>query len=225
MKRLVLIFIVSIAFCCWARGGEADTPINEEIFADIKYTYHLGPSKYGDFDCVGELEIWVNMPTDAVRIVFRKSSPIDRWKDRQPHLLSIIDLGFATYIYDPEVYWDTYFAADVSYDEYGHIKEFTPVYSVNSYIADEDLALLEEQHSTVEEVTGNIVNLRIDNRNLHIETTDAIHLSVVDITGKTIYSGIVNQNSTILLDKVSVPFVIVQYTQNNVTTTKKLLVK
>lgn len=223
MKRLLSIVIAVFVLCGMAKGER--TIINESLIYDVKYTYQLVTNEFGRLNCVGELEVYVNIPEDASFFIFERTPYGDRWLDGPPRFLIKEEYPITTKIIcKPEIYWGTYFSAYIYYKD-GSFYEYAPTFAVNSYIAEEDLALLEGQHSTVEEVANNSVNMNVVNGSLYIETLQEVQLSVFDITGKNIFSGPIHQSTTIPLDMVGTPFIIVKYTQDNIVTTKKLIVK
>ena len=79
--------------------------------------------------------------------------------------------------------------------------------------------------SSVENMDTDNINLRIENKNLYIETHENISLSIFDLSGKIIYTGNIYQSSTIHLNNLSTPFVIVTYKNSSTAGTKKLLVQ
>ena len=79
--------------------------------------------------------------------------------------------------------------------------------------------------SSVENMDTDNINLRIENKNLYVETHENISLSIFDLSGRTIYTGNIYQSSTIYLNNLSTPFVIVTYKNSSTAGTKKLLVQ
>lgn len=211
-----------VVFVLCAKSENIVPQISEALIYDVKYTYQLVTNEFGRLDCVGELEVYVNIPEDASYFVFERTPPSVRWWDR-PFYYMKEEFPVTTIIYKPEIYWGTYFRLFVYCNDGSYV--YTPTFAVNSYIAEKDLAILEKQHSAVEEVANNSVNMNVVNGSLYIETLQEVQLSVFDITGKNLFSGSIHQSTTIPLDMVGTPFIIVKYTQDNIVTTKKLLVK
>jgi len=97
---------------------------------------------------------------------------------------------------------------------------YSETLNTSTYIKEEDLATLLEA-SAVENVDSDAVNLTVDDKALNIIAQEPIDLMIVDLTGQILFAGKISQSTSIPLDYSAASVVIVCYTINNNTVTKK----
>ena len=201
-------------------SGETDP--DETLIQDIIYDYQLFYDyNWSEFDCVGTLSLSIALPENTIRLFFEHTRSHMTYSD----LNDVIFKGKAYYsptsnITKPDMYWGTYFRVYAVLSN-GDIV-YSPKYSINDYIDPQDLDLL---LSSVDNTEIDEVDLHVENKNLYVNAHETLSLSVLDLSGKLLFIGEIQQTAVIPLDNTSSSVVIVTYKTSSATKTIKMLVK
>lgn len=223
-KISILLYVLFCSLFAKASNTEpkATMTIDDSFIKDITYDYQLISRGEGYIDCCGTLNISVAMPTDVEVFFVERTRPHLSENDKIYFGSKSVWPNMTTDINLDKIYWGSFFRIRVRFNDEREI--FSPTYSINDFISEQDMDLLRAQ-SSVENMDSDNINLRIENKNLYIETHENISLSIFDLSGKNIYTGNIYHSSTIYLNHASSPFIIVTYKNSSTTVTKKLFVK
>ncbi|MCM1489370.1 MAG: hypothetical protein NC095_00880 [Muribaculum sp.] len=190
------------------------------VVEDIKYDYDVDEDS-GFIDCIGTLSMTVNVPSEYAYVRFDRSGQhLNDSSEFGASAASMYeDAGTSFKIIKENISWGTYFKASVVFPDGDRL--FTPIYCVDDYIEDEDLAIFRSQND-IDEVFVMPVIIKAINKTIIIESNEKTFFNVTGIDGKTIYSGYV---FGIIEIPVSSPISIVNYQLNNKIITKKLICK
>ena len=220
----ILLYVLFCSLFAKASNPEpkASMTIDDSFVKDITYDYQLISHGEAYTDCCGTLNISVAMPADVEVFFVERTRPHLSENDKIYFGSKSVWPNTTTDINLDKIYWGSFFRIRVRFNDEREI--FSPTYSINDFISEQDMELLGAQ-SSVENMDTDNINLRIENKNLYVETHENISLSIFDLSGRTIYTGNIYQSSTIYLNNLSTPFVIVTYKNSSTAGTKKLLVQ
>lgn len=223
-NRYMYLLILLLAFFN-AKAGSiimSESKTSNELVHKIKYTYQLFYNQT-NLDCSGTLDLSLTLPPNTIKLIFERTTPhtIDSDLDKLHFLLKseYLDTSNLT-IHD--IYWGTYFRVCAIIED--GTKEYSPIYSINDYIEQDDLNSLLISTS-VESIEIDKVNLQIENNTLYIYTPKTLYLSISDLSGKLIFNGNIQTQVLIPLEKITSPFIIVTYKTSDISKTKKLLIQ
>ena len=165
----------------------------------------------------------MSLPGNTSRLIFEKS---------RPHLLSLeserlpfqakSEFPISSNLIIPNIPWGTYFRIRAILADGTDV--YSPIYSTNDYMNKDDLEILINSAS-VKDIHSDDISLHINNKRLYITADKVVYLFIYDLYGNQIFSGNINNAAEIPLDDVPSPFIIVKYSNSNITKTQKLLVK
>lgn len=191
---------------------------------DVDYRYQLEktiPLR----SCIGDVYIDLIPPKDT-KVVFFYTAP----NHDSPEEIRIFT-GVSRYVVADNdsivkikktMAWRTYFR--FSFCDSVDNRKYSPTYCINSYIKEDDLKTLRDWAS-IEDVEGDNVAVSIRNHQLEVETNIATEITAFDINGTILYDEIVSYPTSIPLKSSNSPYIIVRYSINGKTKTKKLLSK
>ena len=223
-KISILLYVLFCSLFAKASNSEpkATMTIDDSFVKDITYDYQLISRGEGYIDCCGTLNISVAMPTDVEVFFVERTRPHLSENDKIYFGSKSVWPNMTTDINLDKIYWGSFFRIRVRFNDEREI--FSPTYSINDFISEQDMELLAE-HSSTDKINADKINLHIENKNLYVETHENVSLSIFDLLGKTIFTGNIYQSSIINLNHTSTPFIIVTYKNSSTTETKKLFVK
>ncbi|MDE6207435.1 MAG: T9SS type A sorting domain-containing protein [Muribaculaceae bacterium] len=223
VERLLLLIISAFVFLdvhAIIDYERNDLENVESLVKAIEYDYHL-LSEDSWIDLLGELKLTLDIPEDTERIDFIRSAQ---------HLLpgKRVVWGWITvYPISPtlifsELPWGTYFC--VRFVRSGSNIQ-TPIYYINDYIEEGDLECIYNFYgfSSVPTI-GNISDVLLVDKDLYVQTSIPLSLSIYDLYGNQIYNDVVSEDKIIPLDKYSSQMLIVRYTDSDKAITKKIIV-
>lgn len=193
------------------------------IIEEVTYNYHLYTGSNEKTDCKGDLDLCLSLPKNTNKLFFLRSKPhlinpdLDRLKIFAKNEISV---GNTVAISD--IPWGTYFRIRAILADGTDV--YSPIYSTNDYMNKDDLETLINSAS-IEDIHSDDISLHINNKRLYITADKVGCLFIYDLYGNQIFSGNINNAAEIPLDDVSSPFIIVKYSNSNITKTQKLLVK
>lgn len=228
-NRHVFLLLMILACSINAQAGsisslESETP-DEPLIYDVTYSYDLFYDNKSKLECIGSLSFSISLPTNTDTFILERTSHYTRGTFRE-HFFATKALHPATTteLTLPTIYWGTYFRLSAIFTD--GTRTFSPTYSVNDYIDPTDLeALLNQGSSFVENTDEEKVCLYVNDKKLHVSTPEFLSLSVFDLYGKCIFNGDIHQETTIPLDNITSPFIIVRYKTSKTTITKKILIQ
>lgn len=220
---LILMFLV-LSLSAKATNTGTSIPTSQEtpLIQNINYEYQLISKSQDELDCVGTLSFSISLPPNATILLFERTTPHVTDPGNLRFLLKSEYPIATTSITIPDVYWGTYFRIGTTLTN-GN-KEYSPIYSINDYISSSDLERLMNQ-SSVETIDTDSIRLYTKNKNLYIETTEIIFISIFDLSGKPIYSEDISQPTVLPLYNIDSPCVIATYKSLNTVITKKVLLQ
>lgn len=222
----IICFFLALPAWCDAKKVESGDLNEESSIRDIDYVYGLVNDSQHGLDCIGTLNLTVESPQDLLAVVFERTEPhMSDGEDLRFLIKSsypIADNMSTIVISAQNIYWGTYFRVCMVFQNGS--REYSPTYCVNTYISPEDLQRL-EAHSKVDTSFVDSVSLTFDGRDLYVHTTEGVLLSVVDLSGKVLFSGYVNKPTSVSLDRTDTTCLIIRYSIGGKTMTKKLLLK
>lgn len=198
---------------------------DEPLIYDVEYSYNLFYDSKSNLECVGSLSFSISLPTNTDTFILERTSPHTRGTFRE-HFFATKALHPATTteLTLPKIYWGTYFRIRALLTDGNSIS--SPIYAVNDYIDSTDLETLLNQGSSSIENTDEVnIYLNVDNKKLNVTFPEHLSLFVFDLYGKCIFNGDIRQSTTIPLDDVTSPFIIVRYKTSKTTITKKLRIQ
>lgn len=200
-----------------------ETKNEDPLIKEVKYNYQLF-SKSGDkLDSKGDLMLSLSLPVNTSKLIFEKSKPhlLNLESERLPFQAKS-EFPQSSNLSIPNILWGTYFRIRAILADGTDV--YSSIYSTNDYMNKDDLEALINSAS-VEDIHSDDVSLHINNKRLYITADKVVYLSIYDLYGNQIFSGNINNAAEIPLDDVSSPFIIVKYSNSNITKTQKLLVK
>lgn len=228
-NRVVFLLFVALACSINAQArnvGTLESEVQvEPLIYDATYSYNLFYDSKSNLECVGSLSFSISLPTNTDTFILERTSPHTRGTFRE-HFFATKALHPATTteLTLPKIYWGTYFRICAVFTD--GTKTFSPTYPVNDYIDPTDLeTLLNQGSASVENTDEKKVCLYVDNHKLHISTPELLSLFVFDLYGKCIFNGDIYQATTMPLDNITSPFIIVRYKTSKTTITKKLWIQ
>jgi len=227
MKHIIILslFIHCFLSKTYAVSSEIE-PEQPSIFLDsIAYNYEIQRNESGGYWCVGNLEFIVNMPVGIASVWYEQTGANGLRFGRPIFTIKSIYTTNAQdttiNIMRDNVKWDAYFRVLGYFEDNSCI--ISPTYCVKPYVNDEDINLLEGQAS-IENAVSTPVNIYVKEGRLIVETFDEAFINVNDLNGNLIYEGEISRTASIPLSNVSSHFIIVKYSDYNITFTKKILV-
>lgn len=195
---------------------------------DIDYKYQLIHITPNDLDCIGTLDLSIDLPTDTKTLIFERTQShlAANIEDNNLHFLikseyPPIDTEHnKSLISVPNIAYGTYFRICVIFIDGS--RKYSPVYFINNYISPTDLEILSQQ-SGLNDCQMEPVRLTLKNKYLSIETSNTVFISIFDLTGKQLLSETISQSTRISLENMP-SFVIVKCTNTTNTITKKLFI-
>ncbi len=195
---------------------------------DVRYEYQVFTTKDGKKDCNGVLEFDIKLPPDAKRVLGYRSRPHLTDYSSERLLFGILSdypldewVGKPVMtITRPDMTWGSCFRFAAIFQDNTRI--YSDTIDINDYILKEDLDMIMGQSGNVDITTAPIY-VSYENKCIVIDSKEDVYINVVDVSGKTIYSG----KACGRLD-IPIPFpqlLIVQCQTNNSTITKKILCK
>lgn len=229
MRNGVLIFIVMLfSTLTLYSNNETDYSDMEFSIDNVVYDYQMVEDD-GKIDCVGTLEFTVPVLPDCSHFVVVRTRQHTLESDKKKFLAKIlftqIDHNLPTKTLSlKNIYWGTYFKVFVYFNEESRQPIFTQEYCSNSYIREDDLAKILD-YASIDETFTDGVDISVIGNVLNVQAAEDIDLTVADLRGNLLFSGIVSQSASISLDKTTSSVVIVRYYVNNMPVTKKFIVK
>lgn len=224
MKYIKVILLFSVILSIKAAYGLNLIEDDVKWSFDVDYRYQLektSPLR----SCIGDVYIDLIPPKDT-KVVFFYTAP----NHDSPEEIRIFT-GVSRYVVaDPDsivkikktMAWRTYFR--FSFCDSNDVRKYSPTYCINSYIKEDDLETLRDWAS-IDDIAGDEVTVAINNHQLEIDTNSAIDITAFDLNGIIMYDGIVSFPTSIPLKSSNSPYIIVKYSINGKTKTKKLVLK
>ena len=200
----------------------ASIPIDESLVQDVTYEYELINGLGNQPDCVGTLSLLIPALTDVDAFVVERTLPHTLGSDNLRFMVKSAFSGDTSHLDISNIYWGTYFRVNVIFTDGS--RKYSPIYSVNEYIDEEDLALFIKQ-THVGNADIDDVEIGIKGKNLYIRTSAFISLSIYDLYGNMLFTGDIDQSMAMPLDNLKSPIIIIKYTNSNDTVTKKILIQ
>ena len=101
--------------------------------------------------------------------------------------------------------------------------EASPIYSINDYIAESDLEIIKERSGISDAYTDDDIVICPKDGCLVIDRVPcSTHIAVYAVDGRVLFNGIVTESAVIPIHPQPI---IIRYTTNHLTITKKLLIK
>lgn len=228
-NRFVFLLFVILACSINAQARNISTleseAQDEPLIYDVTYSYDLISNSQSKIECVGSLSFFVSLPPNTDTFILERTNPYNRGTFREKFFLSkALYPVTTTELTLPKIYWGTYFRICAIFTD--GTRTFSPTYSVNDYIDPTDLeTLLNQGSASVENTEEEKVCLYVNNHKLQVSTPELLSLFVFDLYGKCIFNGDIHQATTIPLDNITSPFVIVRYKTSETTITKKLQIQ
>lgn len=221
MMRKISVVLATVILLSSVRLKADDMP-RFIVIEDIKYEYVYDVDEdSGYIDCIGTLGMTVNVPSEYAYVRFDRSG--QHLNDSSEFGASAASMyenaGTSFRIIKENISWGTYFKASVIFADGDRI--YSPIYCVDDYIKDEDLAVFKSQDD-VDEVCIMPVIIKTKNKTIIIEANERTFFKITGIDGKTIYSGYVSGKTEI---PVCSPILIVNYQSSSKFITKKLICK
>lgn len=195
---------------------------------DIDYKYQLIHTTPNDLDCIGTLDLSIDLPADAKTLIFERTQSHLAANIENNNLHFLIKSEYPpTYnehnqslISVPNIAYGTYFRICVIFIDGS--RKYSPVHFINNYISPTDLEILSQQ-SELNDCQMEPVRLTLKNKYLSIETSNTVFITIFDLTGKQLFSETISQSTRISLENMPA-FVIVKCTNTTNTITKKLFI-
>lgn len=194
------------------------------LVQEVNYTYQVISDANGYSDCIGTLELSLSLSADVERIIFHctRKHLIDPDKTKLFFASRFVYSGDLHGLTKSDISWGTYFKIEAVYKNGD--REYSPIYCVNDYISMDDLNLFLTQAS-INGIYKESINVTMDNRCLFIYSQDDISVSIYDTNGFLIYINDKIKSTSISLDSVRTPFVIMKYKTSKDFKTIKLLIR
>ena len=224
MKYIKVILLFSFILSIKAAHGLNLIEDDVKWSFDVDYRYQIekrSPAR----SCIGDVYIDLIPPKDT-KVVFFYTAP---YHD-SPEEIRIFTGASRYVVADTDsivkikktMVWRTYFR--FSFCDSVDNRKYSPTYCINSYIKEEDLKTLRDWAS-IDDVEGDNPAVSIRNHQLEIETNSATNITAFDLNGTILYDGIVSFPTSIPLKPSNSPYIIVRYSINGKTETKKLALK
>lgn len=214
--------VLCVCFNSYADDSNNNADLRIE---NISYNYQMDYSNPDKIDCIGTLELDIIVPdgTELVLIERSRQHLIDAFQ-----IIAVAKAPFEVeesknmiHIARPDIRWGTYFRAGVIFKDRNKKNLYTSFLCVNSFMKKSDLGNILNQ-SSADDPIADMVKITALDGSLVIDSPEEIMLSVYDLNGISIYSGLSYPNMAI---PVNSSLVIVRYTINDKSVTKKILIK
>lgn len=228
MKSLILFFI-ALSFCklsAEANQSKIQSYESEVSIDNVTYEYKVFNETDNRINCTGTINFTINIPTGCQRLLLVRTRghtvDSDRLSFSIKTQLPIVDDSSTMSVSLPDMSWGTYFRIFAYFENDRYI--YSPTYCTNSYIEENDLKIILGQAS-VYSPAAEEVNFSVSNKNLSVDTSSTIDVTIVDLNGNLLYTGIVSQPTEISLERATSSVIIVRYCVNCTAITKKFIIK
>lgn len=228
MRLFISILLGMICLSAVADGIQSDAANQELKIVDIRYEYQVFTTEDGKKDCTGVLEVDIKLPPDVTRVLCYRSRPhltdyssvrlllcilsdypTDEWVDKPVMTIS-----------KPDMTWGSCFRFAAIFQD--HTRIYSDTIDINNYILKEDLDMIMGR-SGIGDITTAPIDVFYENKSLVVDSKENVYVNILDISGKTIYSGQACGRLDIPIP--SPQLLIVRCQTNNSTITKKILCK
>ena len=192
----------------------------EETYIDnISYEYTLTTSN--EIDCFGTLSFTIHPAAGGLCAIVRRTTRHSVFPDSYStsYLYMINDESEIDVILD-SISWDIRFKVETILSD--DSRQYTPDYSVKSFIKPEDLDILQSYVDAVELKSDQSPTIEVINGILTVNSPEQTHLNITKTDGTTIFSGQISEPISL---SVNSGLHIISYIHSNQTITKKILVK
>lgn len=224
MKRFFICILLLIGII-----NHIDADITVPEMSNISYDYDVTFSG-SSYDSMGTLTIDVRVPVNTKNLYFYHTTVRYRNVPEDKLFFSVMTIltelpeqgQSKTYSFD-KIRWGIYFKLVCTDEDNNRIS--SDVLCSSSYMDPDDLKLILDSNSNIDEVSKNTPNIYIQDRRLIVESDEALDLSIFTLDGKQIYNNHEISTSEIDLRDVPSQILMIKYSTSDAVKTKKILLR
>ena len=201
MFLLMMLVLLASALTTSARAIYEEESDNDDIIKTISYQYLLEETASGQLDCVGTLNLSLNLKDNIERIILERTPPHEP-ENTLPKFLIKTPLNMDTSpISLKDIPWRIRFRLMVTYKDGVH--KYSNIYNINDYIDSDDLEQLYE-HSEVDRLIEDSTDMYLVDGNLHLLTDGAGSIYIFDSSGNCLLTKTIYDNEILKLDELNI---------------------